>query len=89
MKEHRVKSWSHLFVPIVEGRKVHDLRVDDRGFEVGDIMVLQEYDVISGTYTGRETRREITYITSDKFPCAFSSAILPKPYVILSLRVSP
>ncbi len=86
MKTHIVKSWSHLFVPIEDGRKTHDLRIDDRGYEVGDILVLQEYDVVSGAYTGRETRREITYITSDKYPCAFSSAVLPKPYVILSLK---
>jgi len=30
---------------------------------------------------------EITYITSNNTPCAFSSAVLDKDYCILSLRL--
>lgn len=89
MKTHIVKSWSHLFVPIADGRKTHDLRIDDRGTRSATSWSSRKYDVVTGTYTGREERRKITYITSDRFPCAFSSAVLPKPYVILSLQELP
>lgn len=87
MKIHKVKSWSHFFEAIKEGRKLHDLRVNDRDYNIGDTVILQKYDIIGGEFTGEELRTEITYITDDRYPCAFSSAILPKDYCILSLKL--
>lgn len=86
---HHIKSWLHFFQAIKDGRKLHDLRSDDRNYRVGDICVLQEYDNVHGFYTGAEVRAEITYITGRATPCAFSSAVLAPGYVILSLRVLP
>jgi hypothetical protein len=84
--KHHVKSWSHFFTAIKLGYKLHDLRKMDRDYKVGDILVLQEYDFVKGEYTGQEIEAEITYITSEKVPCAFSSAVLEKGYGILSLK---
>lgn len=86
MKVHTVKSWSHFFKAIEAGIKTHDLRDNDRQFEVGDQMILQEYDNIEGKYTGNECLVEITYITNRARPCAFSGSVLDPRYCILSIR---
>lgn len=85
MTTHEVKSWSHFFDAIAEGKKRHDLRKNDRDYKIGDTMRLRRYDNINGGYTGETLDAEITYITSNKVPCAFSSAVLPNDYCILSL----
>lgn len=89
MTTHKVKSWSHFFDAIKEGKKLHDLRKLDRDYKVGDTLVLQRYDNINGEYTGEEVEVEITYITSNKVPCAFSSSALDKNYGIFSLKLKP
>ncbi len=86
-KYHVVKSWSHFFDAIKAGKKLHDLRKDDRDYEVGDIMHLKRYDIEKGQFTGDWLVAEITYITNNKYPCAFSSSVLPQDYCILSLKV--
>jgi hypothetical protein len=87
VKTHRVKSWSWFFQAIKDGSKTHDLRKNDRDYEVGDFLELHEYDPTDGTYSGDVVTAEITYMTSNKVPCAYSSAVLSKEYAILSLRV--
>lgn len=87
MAEHRVKSWKHLYWPIACGIKTHDLRINDRNYKSGDILILEEYDIERGEYTGNSVRALVTYVTSSQFPCAFSSAVLPKEYAILSIKL--
>jgi hypothetical protein len=84
---HDVKSWSHFFQAIKSGAKVHDLRKNDRNYNIGDIMLFREYDFVGGKYTGNTLEAVITYITDNRVPCAFSSAVLSEGYCILSLRV--
>lgn len=86
-KTHRVKSWTQFFWAIKAGLKLHDLRKNDRDYRVGDTVILCEYDWVKGVYTGNEVAAEISFITSSQFPCAFSSAVLPADYAILSLKV--
>lgn len=92
MAKHECRSWRHLFQPIKAGVKTHDLRIDDRNYQVGDTIWLREYDIEKGAYTGDEVTVEITYITGrgeGQSPCAFSSAVLHRDYVILSIKVLP
>lgn len=85
--QHKVKSWTAFYQAIKAGEKTHDLRdTVDRNYKVGDTLLLQEYDPFKGDYTGDECEVSITYITSSQFPCAFSSSVLPKGYVILSIQ---
>lgn len=84
MTRHVMKSWSHFYDAIEKGDKKHDLRKMDRPFEVGDVCVLERYDNINGKYTGENQAVQITYITNNKTPCAFSSAVLDNDYCILS-----
>lgn len=88
MTTHTAKSWTHFFQAIKAGQKTHDLRdMIDRDYAIGDILVLKEFDPFLGAYTGDECRCEITYITSNNTPCAFSSSVLQKDYCILSLKL--
>lgn len=87
MKTHYCKSWTYFYDAIVSGEKTHDLRINDRDFAVGDIIVLRRYDQVNGKYTGEECEVKITYITSNKTPCAFSCAVLNKEYCILSINL--
>ena len=83
-----LKSWSHFFQAIKDGRKRHDLRTkQDRNFYIGQRLILEEYDPFKGEYSGEKLEVEVTYITSNDTPCAFSSAVLPRDYCILSLKV--
>lgn len=86
MATHYVKSWAHFYDAIAAGQKTHDLRKNDRDYRVGDKLILQRYDNINGVYTGEELPVEVTYITNNTVPCAFSSAVLPSDYAILSIQ---
>lgn len=87
MTIHVLKSWTQFFKHIKEGRKTHELRKNDRGYKVGDTCQFQEYDITTGQYTGNECKAQITFLTDRQFPCAFSSAVLPADYCILSLKL--
>jgi hypothetical protein len=87
MANYELKSWNHFFKAIKRGDKTHDLRdIKDRNYKVGDLLKLREYDPFEGVYTGDECDVVVTYITSNQTPCAFSSAVLPKDYCILSIK---
>lgn len=43
-REHVLKTWPEPFQAIVEGYKAFEVRKDDRGFAVGDTLVLKEWD---------------------------------------------
>ena len=84
--EHKVKSWPQLFDATLRGAKTHELRrADERDYQVGDMLRLQEFDPQTQQYTGREMTVRITYITSAKFPCALSEGALHADYCILSV----
>lgn len=43
MKRHELKTWPDSFEAIVRGEKRHEVRKNDRGFAVGDELVLREF----------------------------------------------
>lgn len=61
-------------------RKMFEIRKDEDNFQVGDIIVLREWD--GEKYTGNKTRREITYILRNA-----EGYGLKEGYCILSLQV--
>lgn len=63
MKVHELKTWPEPFQSIEDGRKTHEVRLDDRGFCVGDVLHLREYDPGVQRYTGREAFRVVSYLT--------------------------
>lgn len=86
-KLHTVRSWSHFYDAIVAGKKTHDLRKDDRNYQVGDVLRLERFDNVKGQYTGEWTLVDITYITNRETPCAFSSSVVAPGYCILSIQL--
>lgn len=85
---HQLKCWPELFEAIRSGRKKHDLRrVDDREFEVDDLVRLREFDPTLQRYTGREQTVRITYITRRDLPCALSEEGLHPAFCVLSISL--
>lgn len=63
---HDLKTWPPYFDAVWSGAKPFEIRKNDRGYRVGDVLMLREwrpYPDGSGDYTGREARRVVTYIT--------------------------
>jgi hypothetical protein len=65
MNTHQLKSWPQYFAPIADGSKPFDMRVDDRGYQVGDHIIFEEFRNGVGEYTGRISERRISYILRD------------------------
>lgn len=59
---HYLKTWPEYFGVILSGAKRFEIRKNDRGFSVGDELVLQEF-TSQGGFTGREIDARITYLT--------------------------
>lgn len=49
MAEHILKCWPNSYDAIEAGVKCFEWRRDDRGFEVGDVLVLRKWDPTPGT----------------------------------------
>ena len=83
MANHDLKCWPAPFQALYDELKTFEWRLNDRDYEVGDILLLREWDPNSGDagqYTGRELKRLVTYILrGGKFG-------MPKKYVVMSVR---
>lgn len=59
---HPLKTWPEYFEAMASGAKTFEVRYNDRYFEVGDLLLLQEYDPNTHDYTGRSLTVAVTYI---------------------------
>lgn len=95
MKTHELKILPQYFEKVLDGSKTFEIRKDDRGFEVGDILVLKEFqqgsidctqgepiEVEKRGYTGRVIEKEISYIFNGGAP----GMGLRKEFSILALK---
>lgn len=60
MNVHNLKIRPNYFKDVIAEVKKFEIRFNDRGFEVGDLIVLEEFD--NKGYTGRYVNAEITYL---------------------------
>jgi hypothetical protein len=82
---HELKTWPEYFRQVKRGIKTCEIRNDDRGFKVGDILHLREwrptpnysYDG-SGEYTGHFLYVQVTHIARGVFG-------LPRGVVVMSI----
>lgn len=81
---HLLKTWPTQFVATKVGVKRFEYRRDDRGFSIGDHLVLLEWDPRSGTYTGQWLVRVVTYILGRR-DLAVTFGV-PLGFVVMSLR---
>lgn len=65
-KYHHLKTWPEYFEQVITLNKRFEVRKADRDFQVGDVLVLKEYDPKKG-YTGRQIAFRTTFILRDGF----------------------
>lgn len=91
MAEHNLKTWPVYFWDVRRGVKSFEIRHDDRGYQVGDVLVLQEfkprgYRSAGGKYTGEECWVLVTHIMRGGAPFLDG---LPSTTVIMSICALP
>lgn len=65
---HRLKAHSRFYQAVIDGLKPFEVRRNDRDFQVGDILLLCEYEPElpeEDGYTGREQKVSVTFILKD------------------------
>lgn len=65
--KHNLKTWIEPFEAVHAGTKTHEYRRDDRGFAVGDTLLLLEWDHETGRFTGKALHVLVTYVSRDGF----------------------
>ena len=63
MNIHCLKTWPEPFEALWEGLKTYEYRRDDRDFQVGDELVLQEWDPETEEYSGRSLKAKVQYMS--------------------------
>ena len=66
IKEHRVKIFPSYYEAQANGSKNFEIRKNDRNYQVGELLILEEYDPMTKEYTGRKIHCLITYLTNFK-----------------------
>lgn len=62
---HILKIWPQYYTRVISGEKTFEVRKNDRGFQAGDTVLLQEYDPEKADafhYTGNEQEFTIGYV---------------------------
>lgn len=77
---HVLKTWTGYWQAIFSGEKTFEVRENDRGYQVGDVLQLVEYDPMTKK-TGGVIFKEVSYMLSDtSFPG------LKPGYVVMGLK---
>ncbi len=80
MNKHELKTWTKYFIPIWRKEKKFDVRYNDKNFQKGDILYLNEFDPIINEYLGRCIECKVIYILDDpKF--------VLEGYIIMSIMI--
>ena len=62
MTTHNLKTWPIYFQRVANGSKKFELRLNDRDFQVGDTLCLEEYIEEQNYYTGNIKSVNVDYI---------------------------
>ena len=69
MTRHALKTWPHFFADVMAGRKPFEIRKNDRNYQEGDLLLLEEWmpdnesrDPRAGAYTGRKFEVLVTSV---------------------------
>lgn len=82
MAVHRLKTWPAPFEAVRLAAKPFEYRSeDDRSFEVGDLLCLEEYDNELERYTGNALWRLVTFVLRGAFGVPDGYAVLGLNYV--------
>lgn len=61
-QKHELKTWPDCFVAVKAGNKPFDVRENDLNFQIGDKLLLREFDPDTEQYTGRTLVRWVSYV---------------------------
>ena len=81
MTTHELKSWPSQFQAMWTGLKRAEFRRDDRGYEVGDLLELREWDPGRQQYTGFQLTARVTHLVRGP------ELEVPAGFVVLSIEV--
>lgn len=62
MRTHQLKIWPEQFEAVLTKNKKHEIRINDRGYEVGDLLELLEWSPVVG-YSTRSLMVRVTHLT--------------------------
>lgn len=82
------KIWPKYFDAIVSGKKKYELRLNDFDINEGDVLVLEEWDPDTKSYTGRSVEKKVTYVGKFKIDELFwpEEEIKAKGIQVISLE---
>jgi hypothetical protein len=63
VRVHDLKTWPGPFAAMWAHEKTHEVRRNDRGFAVGDLLRLREYEPGNGGYTDRVILARVSYVS--------------------------
>lgn len=66
MRRIEKKTVPDLFEKVLNGEKNFDLRIAEFECEVGDVLVLREWDPEMKEYTGRQIEKTVTFVMKTK-----------------------
>ncbi len=78
---HYIKTHTKYFNKVESEDKGFELRLDDREYSVGDVLVLKDFNPVKQSMTDRQSFRLVTYILKDAEEFG-----LKRGFVIMSLR---
>jgi hypothetical protein len=81
--EHNLKTWVKYFDDVTSDLKPFEVRIDDRHYQVGDTLILEEYSPTAEVYTGATVRKEVTYILGRNED---EKRFVPNGYIIMGLK---
>ena len=61
-RTHELQLWAPCFAAVAAGTKPFDVRENDADFQVGDALLLREYDPDTGAYSGQTLLRYVSYV---------------------------
>lgn len=76
---HKLKTLPTEFQASLEGRKNFEIRKNDRGFQLGDYLYIEEYDPVTKRYTGRKLGRYVKYMIQGRYG-------LPEDICVMEVR---
>ena len=82
-KTHALKTWRKMFKAVWDEEKKAEFRVNDRDFQVGDDLLLLEFDEDTGDFlpSARKILARVTHIVEGH------SFGIPEGYVMMSIRL--
>ena len=82
MKIHALKCWPEYYQAIIDGKKKFEYRINDRDFQVGDMLRLKEWSPATDRYTGRKCVVSVDYILP-----MIDHPTAPTAYIIMSISL--